>query len=73
MASEVANSSSESLYSCRKRQMAQRYLAGVARAPHRLAPVLQSSMSSPDTSLTTPEDDKDSVIEAVATKRAKRE
>ena len=67
MASEEETSSrstTESLYCCRKKNRAQRYLAGVARAPHRLEPVLQSSLSSSDTSLVD-DGDGDVVSEAV--------
>lgn len=66
------NSSTESLYSSRKRERAQRYLAGVARDSYRSAPSIRSSLSSPE-NLVTPEDSTDELSEAISAKRAKRE
>ena len=73
MATPDASSSSETLYCTRKRERAQRYLAGVSRSSYRLAPTIESSLSSPDTSLIIPEDSIDDLSEAIANKRARRE
>ncbi len=62
----------ESTYQERKRRRAERYLAGVARASHRLEGSLEASLSSPDVSL-CPEDSDEEVSEAIARKRSKRE
>lgn len=70
----VSVASRESVYQERKRRRAERYLAGVARASHRLESSLESSLSSPDISLLVPDpEDSDEVSEAVARKRSKRE
>lgn len=57
---------SESTYEARKRKRAERYLAGVARAPHRLEGSLEASLSSPEISLLDPEGSDGDVSEAVA-------
>lgn len=69
----MATSTTSSLYSTRKRERAMRYLAGASRASYRLAPTVQSSLSSPDTSLIVPEDTTDDLSDAMVTKRARRE
>jgi hypothetical protein len=73
MAEASSSSSSVSVYASRRFQRAQRYLAGVARAPHRLEPDLQSILVSPDSSLVLPEDADDDPTESVTSKRARRE
>ena len=48
-------------------------MAGVSRAPYRLAPTVESSLSKPDTSLVVPDDSTDDLSDAVVNKRARRE
>lgn len=72
MATLPSNPSTESLYSSRKRERAQRYLAGVARGSYMLAPTIRSSLSSLE-NLLTPEGSTEELSEAVSAKRAKRE
>ncbi len=67
------SSRTESTYQERKRRRAERYLAGVSRASHRLEGSLEASLSSPEISLLGPEDSDEEVSEAVARKRTKRE
>ena len=71
MAEASSSFSSESATTCRKHQRAQRYLAGVARAPYRLESNLQSALVSPDSSLVVP-DDLDGIPDSVAAKMARR-